>query len=44
MPEHVHLLIRPLQPDYRVADLLRAIKAPFAQEQIARASISHMAT
>lgn len=36
MPEHVHLLVKPLQPDYRIADLLRAIKAPFAQEQIAR--------
>jgi putative transposase len=28
MPEHVHLLIRPRQPTYRMADILSGIKQP----------------
>jgi len=34
MPEHVHLLIHPRQPDYRISTILWAIKRPVARRAI----------
>lgn len=31
MPDHVHLLIRPLHPQYSIPQILKAIKGPFAK-------------
>jgi putative transposase len=35
MPEHVHLLIRPREPDYRISDMLTAIKHPVSKTALA---------
>lgn len=32
MPEHVHLLVRPVRVEYRIADILKAIKQPVARK------------
>jgi len=31
MPDHIHLLIRPWQPEYSMPQILSAIKGPFAK-------------
>lgn len=35
MPEHVHLIIWPRQPDYAVSNILKAIKSPVGKRAIA---------
>ena len=35
MPEHVHLIVRPLCSDYKIADILKAIKGPVGRKGIA---------
>jgi putative transposase len=37
MDEHVHLLVRPQEEEYRMAEVLTAIKAPFAKALIREA-------
>jgi putative transposase len=38
MPEHVHMIVWPKCPDYRVADILSAIKEP-----VGRRAVKHLA-
>jgi len=35
MPEHVHLLIHPIQDDYQIADILRGLKEGFSRWVVA---------
>lgn len=42
MPEHVHLLIDPLDDDYKVANILKSIKQPVSQRLIAKWRTSDM--
>jgi putative transposase len=35
MPEHVHLLVWPKEPDYRISDILTAIKHPVSKTALA---------
>jgi len=41
MPEHVHLLVWPKQPDYRMQTILADIKRPVGQEAIAWLEANH---
>jgi putative transposase len=34
MPEHVHLLIRPRNPEYSISDILRAVKHPVGRRAV----------
>ncbi|MCG9894872.1 MAG: transposase [Fimbriimonadaceae bacterium] len=36
MPDHVHLLVWPRSPSYRMAEIRNAVKQPFAREVLSR--------